>query len=145
MHKRHVLAGLLTLVAIGASPNAQNERPPGETLVRSFVAAYNAHDVPAMMAFCADDIRWLSVTGDKMNIETESAKLLAEAMQRYFKLFPSSQSEQRSLAVSGPFVSTVEEARWETKNGMRKQCSIGVYELANGKIKNVWYFPAHAC
>ena len=44
-----------------------------------------------------------------------------------------------------PIVSTVEEANWEADGERKSQCSVGVYEIRNDKVLNVWYFAAHAC
>ena len=110
-----------------------------------FGEAFNAQDVPRMLTFVAPDMRWMSVTGDKIGLETSDSKSLTDSMQRYFQRIPSAHSELRSVIASGPFVSTIEEARWEANGRPRSQCSVGVYEIADSRIKNVWYFPAHLC
>ena len=132
-----------------AWPQARLDAKPvqtaGEVLVHDFINAYNAHNIEAMLRFCAPDIRWMNIDGDALSPETTADFKLDEAMRTYFKGTPSAHSELRGLIVSGPFVSTIEEASWERGGKKRQQCSIGVYEIRDTKIKNVWYFPAHDC
>ena len=128
-----------------APPIAPTNRPANEKLVRSFVEAFNAHDVPRMLTFVAPDLRWMTVTGDKIGLETSDTKSLSDSMQKYLQRLPSARSELRSVTASGAFVNTVEEARWEANGRPRSQCSVAIYEIADSRIKNVWYFPAHPC
>ena len=124
---------------------ARPVKPAGETLVRNFLKTYNAHDIQGMLRFCAPDVRWMNIQADKISTDTTGDFKLDEAMQKYFKGTPSAHSELRGLIVSGPYVSTVEEASWVRAGKKRQQCSIGVYEISDSKIKNVWYFPTHDC
>lgn len=116
-----------------------------ERLVRELLAAFNAHDPARMIALCADDVRWMSVDGDKISIETTGTKQLAESMAGYFKKLPSARSKLGRVTVSGGFVTAVERASWVSKGVTRAQCSVSVYEIRENKIRNVWYFPAHGC
>jgi hypothetical protein len=128
-----------------AMPQATAVPDEPEEIVREFVAAYNAHDVTRMLASCAPDVRWMSVSADKLTVETRGAEKLAEAMRQYFRSLPSSRSELRSVIVSGNFVMASERALWESAGQTRTQCSASGYEIREGKIQSVWYFPAHAC
>lgn len=134
-------AVVLTMAMTPIAPAADG--PEGQ--VRDFVAAYNAHDVTRMLTFCASDVRWMIVSADKLSVETSGAEKLAESMRNYFKSLPSTRSELRSVTVSGNFVTAIEQAIWESKGQSRSQCSVSVYEIREGKIQNVWYFPAHGC
>lgn len=133
------------LVLAIAMPQAAAAPDGPEALVREFVAAYNAHDVDRMLASCAQDVRWMSVSADKLTVETSGTEKLAEAMRTYFRDLPSTRSELRSVLVSGNFVMASEQAMWESGGQTRTQCSASVYEVREGKIQAVWYFPAHGC
>ena len=98
-----------------------------------------------MLEACAEDIVWMSVGADEIAVEASGAGALREGMTAYFESLPSARSVLRSAVQSGPFVSTVEEARWEAGGETRSQCSAAVYEVRDGKIRNVWYFPSHEC
>ena len=49
--------------------------PAPEQLIREFVAAFNAHDVRRMLASCADDVAWMSISGADVSV-TIHARLL---------------------------------------------------------------------
>jgi hypothetical protein len=120
-------------------------RSAEEALVRSFVRAFNAHDVTGMLRFCDPGIRWMNIEGQTLSAETTGNLKLDEAMRVYFKSTPSAHSDLRGVVASGPFVSTIEEASWVRGGKKRQQCSIGVYEIRDSRIRNVWYFPPHDC
>jgi len=114
-------------------------------LVQRFVSAFNQHDVDAMLELSAPDMRWMSVAGDRISIETSTHDELRTAMTGYFENTPGARAEIRSMSESGPFVHTLEEAFWQSSGAERSQCSMAVYERLDGKLQNVWYFPAHRC
>lgn len=135
---------VVTLVAVLAAQTPPPASTP-EALVRGMLAAFNAHDVARMLTFVATDVRWLTIDGDKVAVEASGAVQLEQSMTRYFRSIPSSRSELTSLSVSGPFVTTVEAAQWQAAGQARRQCSVAIYEIREGTIKTVWYFPAHRC
>lgn len=114
-------------------------------LVKGFIEAFNQHDVDAMLESSAADLRWMSVSGDQVAIQTSTHTELREAMSGYFESTPGARAEIRSISGSGPFVHTVEEAFWSSGGVEKSQCSTAVYELAEQKIRNVWYFPEYPC
>ena len=114
-------------------------------LVERFVSAFNQQDIDAMLEFTAPDMRWMSVSGDRISTETSTRTELRDAMAGYFESTPGVRAEIRSISESGQFVHTLEEAFWLSGGIERSQCSMAVYELLDGKLKNVWYFPAHRC
>ena len=113
--------------------------------VKHYVQAYNDRDVEKMLASVATDIRWMSVAEDAVSVETSNRIELRAAMSAYFLSTSNTRSELRSIVESGPFVHTVEEAFWSTADGVKSQCSMAIYELAEQKIRNVWYFAAYPC
>ena len=131
---------LLTL----ATASAQ-EPPPPEVTVRRFVAAFNAHDVDAMLALATPDIAWFGVAGSTLAVEARGHEALRGGMTAYFQGLPSARSELMSVAVSGPFVTAVEKASWTADGQDRSQCSVSIYELTGGLVRHVWYHAAHAC
>jgi len=114
-------------------------------LVEQFVSAFNQHDVDAMLEFSAPDMRWMSVSGDQISTETSTHAEFRAAMAGYFENTPGARAEIRSISESGPFVHTLEEAFWVSRGAEKSQCSMAVYERLDGKLQNVWYFPAHPC
>ena len=98
-----------------------------------------------MMDLAAPDMRWMSISGQQIAIETSNHAELRKAMLSYFESSPSTKSEICYLHESGAFVYALEEAFWSTKGVEKSQCSMAVYELVGGKLQHVWYFPAHQC
>jgi uncharacterized protein (TIGR02246 family) len=115
------------------------------TVVQRFVDAFNDHDIDAMLALVADDIRWMNVAGQNISVETEGKDQLRSSMKSYLASIPSARAKIRSVRASGPFIHTVEQAFWLSGDMEKSQCSMAVYEISDGKIKDVWYFSAYAC
>ena len=117
----------------------------GTETVRLFVKAFNHQDISGMLDLVAPDMRWMSISGQKITIETATQTELGNAMSGYFKSASGITSEIRFLSESGNFVYALEEAFWSVDDVEKSQCSMAVYELAEGKIQHVWYFPSHQC
>ena len=61
----------------------------------------------------------------------------------YFKSLPDVRSEMFDITQTGVFVSYRERASWTAKDGKpRAQQALAVYEMRDGLIVRVWYFPA---
>ncbi|MFT5140319.1 MAG: hypothetical protein ACI9H8_000469 [Lysobacterales bacterium] len=110
--------------------------------VKRFVDAFNEQDVSAMLVLTTHDVRWMSVNGDQVSVETSSSTELRQAMLDYFQSRPSSLSLLLDTQVDGPFVTTLEQAGTTSRRG---QCATAVYEFSGDLIRNVWYYPAHDC
>lgn len=67
--------GLIALSAQAPAPT-----PSREDLVKRFVAAFNNHDLYAMVAMVTDDVEWLSVDGRTVDRETEGKTQLRTSM-----------------------------------------------------------------
>lgn len=106
------------------------------------MSAYNAHDIPAMLALVHPDVQWLSVEGDSVSVQTDGAEALAESLQGYFQSIPSSRSTVESMMEAGRFVTVWERAHWERGGKPASQSSLAVYEIADGRIVRIWYYPA---
>lgn len=136
MFQRIFLASLLALAAAGARAQSPAE------VVERYLDAYNDHDVDAMLEFVHPDIQWLSIDGDRVRIETDGTEALAQAMRGYFEAVPSTRSSIETMMVSGNRVSVRERAHWKSSGQARSQTALSVYELVEGRIRRVWYFPA---
>ena len=115
------------------------------SIVRLFVAAYNAHNVDAMLTRVSDDVHWMSIDGGKVQTETSGKVALATEMAAYFKNSPSSRSEIRHIQTVGGYVSVVEEATWLSEDVEQSQCALAIYEVEEDLISNVWYHAAQPC
>jgi hypothetical protein len=114
-----------------------------EQQVRSFVDAFNARNVQAMLAVAADDIQWLSVDGARVSTETEGKEPLRASMSKYFQQCPTCRSELLWLRTAGSRVTAHERASWTNRAGAPlSQSGLSVYEFKNGRIARVYYFPA---
>jgi hypothetical protein len=132
-----------SLTAFTSSPEPAPAAPGGSAreVVERFVAAYNRHEVEAMLALAHPEIQWLSVEGEKISVETAGVAALGESMRKYFRSLPSSRSSIEGMVEAGRFVSVRERARWEGKTGERTQSALAVYEVEEGRVRRVWYYP----
>ena len=110
--------------------------------VRDFVAAYNAHDVPAMLALADSSITWLTIMDDSVGVETRGHAELEASLGAYFRRLPTARSTLESLTATGPWVTVRERAHWQGRNGPRSQAAVAVYEVRANRVRRVWYFPA---
>lgn len=138
---RKVLAAAVIATAATTS-RADND---AAATVRAFVDAYTAHDIDAMVALAADDLRWLSVDRANMAIEDFGKDTLRTAMLGYFENIPSTRSRLDSLIANGDYVSAVERASWEKEGETKEQCSVAVYHVVDNLVSAVWYYPATPC
>lgn len=134
------LRALCGLIAMGVVSITWGQSP-GEVVER-YMAAYNDHDVPAMMELAHLGVQWLSIEGQALRVEAEGREALAEAMRGYFESVPSSRSVIEEMMISGSRVSVRERAEWMTSSGRRSQTALSVYEIDDGLIRRVLYFPA---
>ncbi len=140
------MTSMLLLGLTGSLAWAQaSPQPSPEVPVRQFVAAFNAHDVDAMLALSAPDIAWFGVSGSTVGVEARGHDALRAGMTSYFEGLPSARSELLSVQVSGSFLTAVERASWQAEGQARSQCAVSVYELVDGLVRHVWYYAAHPC
>jgi hypothetical protein len=121
---------------------AQRVESAHAATVRAFVDAFNRHESGAMSAFVADDVQWLSISGDSITVDARGKAALVSAMDSYFKSCTTCRSELTALMESRERVSTVEAASWQSSRGARTQSSVAVYEFSGSLIRRVYYFPA---
>ncbi len=114
-----------------------------ERQVRAFVDAFNTRNIDGMLALASDAVQWLSVDGAKVGVETEGKDALRASMTKYFQQCPSCKSDLVWLKTAGSRVTALERANWTNRAGVAvSQTSLSVYELKDGRIQRVYYFPA---
>lgn len=116
---------------------------PEAVALRAYLDAFNRHDAEAVAAFCAEDFKWYSIEGDRTGTDAESRTQLRDWLVGYFKSLPTVRSEFLAIEQSGPFLTVRERATWQTAEGQRvAQQGLGVYEIRDGLIRRVWYYPS---
>jgi len=134
---------LLIFVGIFMTPVSAADEPAEnghEGIVHSYVGAFNAHNVEAMLSMVTDDVQWLTVDGDKIVTETGNKEELRQAMEGYFGSCSTCKSNLEHVFSTGERLSALEVASFETAQGIQKQQSISVYEFSGNLIKRVYYF-----
>lgn len=74
--------------------------PSGDSsvaVVRAYFAAYNAHDVPAVLALVDRAFVWLNITGDSVTLDVRGPEALEAGLAAYFEEFPPALSEAEAL------------------------------------------------
>lgn len=137
--------GLLSLWPNGAhgqsTPPAAASDSAALAVVRGYFAAYNAHDVDGVIRYLSADFTWLSASGDSLVVELRGASSMRASLVQYFQDLPSARSEIEGAVVLGPWVTVRERAHWQSTSGPRSQASISVYEVREGLLRRVWYYP----
>ncbi len=126
----------------------KKSNPSNKTLeqkVRAFVDAYNQKDLDKMISLTHTKIRWMSVQGENISIETQDQTELKSAMKAYFSKDRKTHSSLSHFSTNGLFVSVLEKASRMIKNKVKAQCSHSIYEFEDGLILNVWYHNAQTC
>jgi hypothetical protein len=116
---------------------------PEAITLRAYLDAYNRHAPDAVAALLSPAVRWLALEADKLSVEGDGREAMRAWLKRYFTSLPDVRSEFLSIEQAGAFLSVRERASWTTKEGTRRsQQAHGVYEIRDGLIVRVWYFPA---
>jgi hypothetical protein len=113
------------------------------SVVREYVAAFNAKDLDAMMSVVASEIVWMSVSGDSLTDVGRGVGAFRRMIAGYFRAVPSARSELSKIDATGPWVTTHERTRWEASpSGVGGQTSLVVYEVRDGLIRHAWFYPS---
>ncbi len=130
---------LLPAIPVSAESPARSELQ----IAVSYVEAYNARDLPAMLALMHDDIEWLSIEGSEVAAFASGKADLAAQMEAYLKSPGATFSTVEGSVGDGRFVAVREVAHWQDADGnARSQSALAVYEIVDGLIRRVWYYPA---
>ncbi|MEJ7812027.1 MAG: nuclear transport factor 2 family protein [Gemmatimonadaceae bacterium] len=119
---------------------AQREVPP-EQVVRDYLVAYNRHDVPAVLALLDPTVAWLSIEGDSVRVEARGLDAMRRGLEAYFRNTLDARSVAETMTSLGPWVTVRERAYWRSGRTRRSQAAMSVYEVRNGRIRRVWYYP----
>jgi len=129
---------ILATIFLTACSQATKPHP----VIVAHVEAFNAKDITAMGKVEHPDIEWLSVNGSETETVVKGRTALAEVMADYLDSNPSVIGTLRGWSQNGNFISVTETASWTTDKGEKKaQSSLTVYELEDGLIRRVWYYP----
>ena len=131
----------ITIEAQGVAPAGSAVDSASLSVVRSYFAAYNTHDINAVLQFISPDFVWLSLAGDSITVEVRGAQAVRAGLIDYFRRLPSAQSDIEAATTLGPWVSVRERARWVGANGPRSQAALSVYEVRGGLLRRLWYYP----
>jgi hypothetical protein len=116
---------------------------PEIDVVRKQLEAFNRHSADDVVACYAENIKWLSISGDQVSTEGDSREGIRTWLTGYFKSLPTVKSEFLEINQTGPHVVFRERASWTAKDGTpRSQTSIGVFEVRDGLVQRAWYYPA---
>ena len=128
----------VTFLLWGCSPS--DEAHP---VISSHGEAFNAGDIEAMSSLQHPDIEWFAVDGSEMRLEIAGRDALAEMLVAYRNSNPTVTGTMSDWSQNGPYIAVTETASWTVKDGAnRSQSATSVYEMEEGLIRRVWYFPA---
>jgi hypothetical protein len=78
-------------------------------------------------------------------LEIAGRDALAEMLIAYRNSNPTVVGKTRDWSQNGPYIAVTETASWTTQDGSKQsQSATSVYEMEDGLIRRVWYFPAVA-
>ncbi len=129
------------LPGVEIEPPADAAEGP-EAVIRAQLAAFNAHNVDAMVANLAGEFAWFAVSSDSMTVEMQGRDAFRTSMRQYFEQVRGARAEIEGLIVVGDFVTTRERAYWYAGDQELSQAALAVYEVRNNLIYRVWYYPA---
>jgi ketosteroid isomerase-like protein len=138
---RRSLLGVLLVVLAGCSPKSTADSPEAQTL-RAYSAAFNRHDPAAATALLAPNVKWMTVDTDKLTVEGQGREAVRDWLTGYFQAQRDVRSEFLSLEQTGILLAVRGRVSWTAAGNQRVEESHAVYEVRNGLITNVWFFPA---
>jgi ketosteroid isomerase-like protein len=116
---------------------------PEAIVLRAYLDAGNRLDADAVAALCAENFAWYNVESDKVVPEVQGRAKLRDWLLGYYRDLPSARSEFLAIEQTGPFLCVRERTTWQNKEGKPlSQQAVGVYEIRDGLIQRVWYFPS---
>lgn len=116
-------------------------RSPSET-IEAQLAAFNAGDIDALAANVAPDFAWIAVDSSGTTVELAGREQFRRSMEGYFAGVYEPRAEIDDMVVSGDFVAVREVAYWQDAEGELSAATLAVYEVRDGLIYRVWYYPA---
>ncbi len=113
-----------------------------EDVIQEQLRAFNAHDANAMVANLHEDFAWFGVDSNVMTLEMQGRGNFFNSMREYFNGVPGARAEIEEIFVAGVFVTALERSYWLQGDGEVSQASLAIYEIRDGLIYRVWYYPA---
>lgn len=148
------LVGLAALLTVVVAEPAAPHKPewsvaPVPGAIQQYIDAFNNHDAEAVGKTLAEDVSWLSLSGDAISQDGTGREAVVAWLRGYFKSFPDVKSRiiarpavlEDAGYAPGRFFTLRESPSWTGKDGkVRRQASWAVFELRNdGLIRRVWY------
>ena len=142
--KAALLALFLVLIGTGCastpSPSGRNAGA-ASTVVRGYEAAFNAHSPEQVGRWLHEDLSWLAIDGDQARLEARGRAAMLQWLQGYFAQLPDVSARIETFHGDGRYVAVHECLSWHHEGQARQQCAHGTYEIDNGLIRRVWYWP----
>ena len=134
-----VMSSTLLLGATLASAQDKADTMPAAVVERA-VAAFNAHDVEALMSVYAPDAEsYRLAAGDSAGRGPFSREKLRASYAGFFKEFPKHRGKTLATIVNGPYV----VKQFADEAGVPKNTQlIFIYEVRAGKIRRYWQTPS---
>lgn len=150
------LAQAVLAVALGVAATAGGPQAPGggqqaptgqaaldpEEVITAQLEAFNAGDVEAMVANVAEDFVYFAVDAGGAAAELQGREAFFRSMQEYFASTPGARGEIEEMFPVGGYVAVRERAYWQQGGREVSQAALAVYEIRDGLIHRVWYYPA---
>jgi len=111
-------------------------------VVQGHADAFNRHDAEDLLSWVSPAVEWVNVQGSITSVEVRGREMLRDYMATYFEAQPTVRSEIEEAVVTGDYVAVRERASWTAPDGEeRSQASLAVYNVRDGLIQRVWYYP----
>jgi hypothetical protein len=138
--KSVAVLGLLIAVLLPLPAQGCGESTAPEAVVQTQVDAYNAHDIERFVQCYADDITIHDLSGKEPPV-----KGIAE-LRKAYEWLAKAPREYRVQIINrvtvGRIVADVERVLELSKDKGTPEL-LAVFEVRDGKIKNVWFPPSH--
>lgn len=139
---------LLTLAQAAAAADdapaapAAGHRATGLETVHKLFAAFNRQDAQAVGQLLAPEAQWLSVSAKGIDVAADGRAAVIASLRDYFASGINPVSTIETAFVNGPYVVLRERAAYDGKQGRLAQTAVAVYEVRDGRVLRVWYYPA---
>ena len=138
-----LLTALLVQFAVLAAP-AIAANPSALATAKQLLNAFNQHDPGAMAELVSEDFELYYFSNGKAELSAQGRQQLQEQMVDYFASQPTVRSEIEG-SIDGPRFASFRERAISVHDGVeRSASSLAIYEVVDGLIRRVWYYPAEA-
>lgn len=132
-----VLALVMTGCA-GTAPALSTGPDSGRT-VEALVQAYADRNLEAMAALFHPDIEWMSVQGARIERVARGRAEMRALMAENLESNPDARWRLVSAQPYGAYVAATERAEWD--GGAASMENVVVYEVRDGLVRRVWFYP----